>query len=180
MERPVLLDQIRAAGYQVKLAETPKDVRVSHNLRKSALPEPLRSQLKADKEQVWFWLMAEKLAQHLEGKIVIETDVPPIYWAKYPSGKNGSATAFARKNRLLDSWLGSAEVILAQRDEKKRLDATRSEIDTCIAGLHGFPHPEAVAMVERLEESLPEAKKCSARLSAALRRKQKKKSEEEK
>jgi hypothetical protein len=177
MERPNLAEKIKAAGYGLKLTDDWKQVKVSGDSR---LPEPLRSQLKADKEQVRFWLMAETLARHLEGKIVIETDVPPIFWAKYPSGTNGSATAFAHKNRLLDSWLGSAEAILAQRDEKKRLDATRSEIDTCIAGLRGFPQPEAVAMVERLEDSLPEAKKCSARLSAAVRRKQKKKSEEEK
>ena len=177
MERPPLAEKIEEAGFKLRLTDDWRRVVVSGD---SELSEPLRSQLKADKEQVRFWLMAEKLAQHLEGKVVIETDVPPIYWAKYPSGRNGSATAFAHKNRLLDSWLGSAEAILAQRDEKKRLDATRSEIDTCIAGLRGFPQPEAVAMVERLEDSLPEAKKCSARLSAALRRKQKKKLEEEK
>ena len=176
MERLKLLEKIKAAGYGLKLTDDWKQVKVSGDSR---LPEPLRSQLKTDKEQVRFWLMAETLAQHLEGKIVIETDVPPIYWAKYPSGRNGSATAFAHKNRLLDSWLGSAEMILAQRDEKKRLDATRSEIDSCIAGLRGFPHLDAVAMVERLEDSLPEAKKCSARLSAGVRRKQKKKSEDE-
>ena len=149
MERLKLLEKIKAAGYGLKLTDDCKQVKVSGN---SKLPEPLRSQLKADKEQVRFWLMVETLAQHLEGKIVIETDVPPIYWAKYPSGKNGSATAFAHKNRLLDSWLGSAEAILAQRDEKKRPDATRSEIDTCIAGLRGFPHPKAMAMVKRLED----------------------------
>ena len=177
MERPNLAEKIKAAGYGLKLTADWKQVKVIGNSR---LPEPLRSQLKAGKEQVRFWLMVETLAQHREGKIVIDTDVPPIYWEKYPSGKNGSATTFAHKNRLLDSWLGSAETILAQRDEKKRLDATRSEINACIAGLRGFPHLDAVAMVERLEDSLPEAKKCSARLSAAVRRKQKKKSEDKK
>ena len=177
MERPNLAEKIKAAGYGLKLTADWKQVKVIGNSR---LPEPLRSQLKAGKEQVRFWLMVETLAQHREGKIVIDTDVPPIYWAKYPSGRNGSATAFAHKNRLLDSWLGSAETILAQRDEKKRLDATRSEINACIVGLRGFPQPDAAAMVKRLEDSMAEAKRCSARLSAAVRRKQKKKSEDEK
>jgi hypothetical protein len=177
MKRPNLAEQIKTAGYGLKLTDDWKQVKVSGDSR---LPEPLRSQLKADKEQVRFWLMAETLAQHLEGKIVIDTNVPPIYWAKYPTGRNGSATAFAHKNRLLDSWLGSAEAILAQRDEKKRLDTTRSEVDACIVGLRGFPQPDAVVMVKRLEDSMAEAEKCSARLSAAVRRKQKKKSEDEK
>jgi hypothetical protein len=177
MKRPNLAEQIKTAGYGLKLTDDRKQVKVSGDSR---LPEPLRSQLKADKEQVRFWLMAETLAQHHEGKIVNDTNVPPIYWAKYPTGRNGSATAFAHKNRLLDSWLGSAEMILAQRDEKKRLDATRSEVDACIVGLRGFPQPDAVAMVKRLEDSMAEAEKCSARLSAAVRRKQKKKSEDEK
>mgnify|MGYP001469620739 CR=1 FL=1 len=176
MERPNLAERIKAAGYGLKLTDDWKQVKVSGD---SKLPEPLRSQLKADKEQVRFWLMAETLAQHLEGKIVIETDVTPIYWEKYPCGRNGSVTTFAHKNRLLDSWLGSAEAILAQRDEKKRLDATHSEIEVCIVGLRSFPHPDAVAMVERLEDSLPEAKKCSARLSAEVRRKQKRNLQDE-
>ena len=171
MERPNLAEKIKAAGYGLKLTDDWKQVKVSGDTR---LPEPLRSQLKADKEQVRFWLVAETLAQYLKGKIVSNTNVPPIYWANYPSGRNGSASAFAHENRLLDSWLGSTEAILAQRDEKKRLNATRSEIDACIVGLRGFPHPEAVAMVKRLEDSMAVAKKCSARLSAAVRRKQKK------
>jgi hypothetical protein len=172
MKRPNLAEQIKAAGYKLKLTDDWQQVLVSGD---SKLLEPLRSQLKANQKQVRTWLMAVTFVRHLEGKITIDSDVPPIYWTNYPREGTGhrdsSVASLAHQNRLMTSWLGSAGVILAQRDEKGRLDATSTEINTCIVGLRSFHHSDALAMVNRLEESLAEAKKCSARMSAAIRRK---------
>ena len=170
MECPNLAEQIKAAGYGLALTDDWQQVKVSGDSR---LPEPMRSQLKADKEQVRAWLKAEYLAQRLDGKIVNVSDLPPAYWAKYPAGRNGSASSPAPKNRLLDSWLGCADAILSQRDDKGRHEYTHSEVDSCIIALRGLSQPEAKQTLQRLQDALPEARKCTNRLMAAAKRKRK-------
>ena len=152
-----ITEQIRQAGYEVALSEDWQRVRCTG-------PEPLteacKDLLKANKHEVLFWLVANAFKDHLNGRILETYDTTGMVATDYPPSNAA----------LREQWLASAEEILAQRDGKGRLDATSSEIDTCIIGLRSFMQPDALAMCARLKDSIPEAKKCSNRLKAQTRR----------
>ena len=152
-----ITEQIRQAGYELTLSEDWQRVRCTG-------PEPLteacKDLLKANKHEVLFWLVANAFKDHLNGRILETYDTTGMVATDYPPSNAA----------LREQWLASAEEILAQRDGKGRLDATSSEIDTCIIGLRSFMQPDALAMCARLKDSIPEAKKCSNRLKAQTRR----------
>ena len=152
-----ITEQIRQAGYELTLSEDWQRVRCTG-------PEPLteacKDLLKANKHEVLFWLVANAFKDHLNGRILETYDTTGMVATDYPPSNAA----------LREQWLASAEEILAQRDGKGRLDATSSEIDTCVIGLRSFMQPDALVMCARLKDSIPEAKKCSNRLKAQTRR----------
>ena len=148
-----ITEQIRQAGYEVALSEDWQRVRCTGP---KALPEAYKDLLKANKHEVLFWLVANAFKDHLNGRILETCDTTGVVAPDCPPSNAA----------LREQWLASAEEILAQRDGKGRLDATSSEIDTCIIGLRSFMQPDALAMCARLKDSIPEAKKCTNRFKA--------------
>lgn len=147
-----ITEQIRQAGYEVALSEDWQKVRCSGP---KPLTEAYKNLLKANKHEVLFWLVANAFKDHLNGRILETCDTTGMVAANYPPSDAA----------LREQWLASAEEILTQRDGKGRLDATSSEIDTCIIGLRSFRQPDALAMCARLKDSIPEAKKCTNRFN---------------
>lgn len=172
MNGQMLAEDLRAQGYRLILTNNWQKVRVQGYEPPS---NAQRQQVIENKKGLRFWLMSEALTEGLSGKILnqVEVDVPAEYWQTYPTGKGQSSQTYRPRTASLgsgspcmDPWLASADAILGQKDEMGRFNATRSEIDTCIIGLRGLPHPDAKRMVAKLEQFLPEAKKCTGRLMA--------------
>jgi len=67
-------------------------------------------------------------------------------------------------------WIKLARGFLDWRDNKGRLEAVPSELDTCITGLKSDPSPEAQELVEELKASRKEAKNALNRYKARLKR----------
>ena len=179
MNGQMLAEDFRAQGYRLILTNNWQKVRVQGYEPPS---DAQRQQVIENKKGLRFWLMSEALTEGLSGKILNqgEVDVPAEYWQTYTTGKGQFSqnsrprtTSFGSGSPCMDPWLASADAILGQKDGMGRFNATRSEIDTCITGLRGLPYPDAKRMVAKLEQFLPEAKKCTGRLMARAKWKNK-------
>jgi len=156
-----ITEQIRQAGYEVALSEDWQKVRCTGP---KALPEAYKDLLKANKHEVLHWLVANAFKDHLKGRIIDSEE----------AGVAVRMTYLATDRNLQDDWLKSAGSIIRKRDDKGRLDATFSEIESCIIGVRSDPRKEAKTLLQRLKDSIPEAKKCSSRLKAQYKRKRRK------
>ena len=151
--------EIREAGYSLSLSQDWKRVRCAGPKQPT---EAIRQLIKANREEIRCWLIAEAFRDHLNGRIISPEEAGVAVRVNYP----------APDRNLQDEWLSSAEAIIRQRDEKGRLDATLSEIESCIIGIRSDPREKAKTLLQRLEDSIPEAKKCSSRLRAKHKRRQ--------
>ena len=61
-----ITEQIRQAGYEVALSEDWQNVRCSGP---KALPEAYKDLLKANKNDILYWLIANAFKDHLKGRI---------------------------------------------------------------------------------------------------------------
>lgn len=156
-----ITEQIRQAGYEVALSEDWQKVRCSGP---KALPEAYKDLLKANKNDILHWLIANAFKDHLKGRIIDPEE----------ARVGAQITYLAPDRNLQDDWLKSAEAIIRQRDDKGRFDATFSEIESCIIGVRSDPRKEAKTLLQRLKDYIPEAKKCSSRLKEQYKRKRRK------
>ena len=153
-----ITEQIRQAGYEVALSEDRQRVRCTGP---KPLTEAYKDLLKANKHEVLHWLVANAFKDHLKGRIIDPEE----------AGVAVRITYLATDRNLQDDWLKSAGSIIRKRDDEGRLDATFSEIESCIIGIRSDPREEAKTLLQRLKDSIPEAKKCSSRLKAQCKRK---------
>ena len=157
-----ITEQIRQAGYEVALSEDWQRVRCSGPQQP---PEAIRRLIKANRQVVHDWLITKAFLNYFDGRIISTREAGVAVPVTYPS----------LDRNFQDDWLKSAGSIIRKRDDKGRLDATFSEIESCIIGIRSDPREEAKTLLQRLKDYIPEAKKCSSRLKAMYKRKRRKK-----
>jgi hypothetical protein len=163
-----IINQAAEMGFILSLSGDWKRVRCEGS---ECPPEALTAKVKAHKPEILFWLKAETLRDCLSGSILISYDAQDECEAEpYP---------YAHPQKCnQERWLASAEAILVQRNSEGRLDATFSEIDSCIIGVRSFSDPASMSMHKRLTAAIPEARKCSQRLKSRTKRQIEKKNRE--
>ena len=164
MSCPNLIEKIRSAGFKLELTEDWQQIQVSGDVD---MPSALEQQLMDDKEGVKTLLQAEALATGLGGRTLSqgEVEVPTDYF-----NERSATTPVQKTSDVLGEWLELSESMLANRDEKNRLNVTDSEVYTCLHGVQGFPDNKAKEMHQRLKDARPEAKKFTLRLKNKYKR----------
>ena len=157
-----ITEQIRQTGYEVALSEDWQRVRCAGPQQP---PEAIRRLIKANRQVVHDWLITEAFLDHFDGRIISSQEAGVAVRVTYPTPDR----------KLQDAWLNTAGSIIRQEDDKGRLAATFSEIESCIIGIRSDPREEAKTLLQRLKHSIPDAKKCSSRLKAMYKRKRRKK-----
>lgn len=129
----------------------------------------------------------EKKGRWIRRKASFDPENPPMFHDGYKlAGRAPNGLLLYRKHEplcsiyppassdcSLDIWMETALAVLNWKDEKGRILAVPSEVETCIIGLRSFNDPKAQDTVVKLKEILPKAKNALSRYKNHIERQRK-------